>query len=201
MKNKVITSWDDGKIEDLKIAELLCKYKIPAIFYIPTTTELKPEQIKGISQDFEIGAHTWSHPSDMKLLNDRDLEWEIRENKILLENIIGRPITKFCYPRGRHDARVRKAVADAGFTEGRTTIIGWTETPADPFQMHTTVHVYQRSEYNGVPWEEYARRKFLEAQSGGGYFHLWGHSYEVARDGNWEKLEELFKWINENLAS
>lgn len=61
----VTTSWDDGHPLDLKLAELLSEYDIPASFYIPiyNTKEkcLNDQQIKEIAQGFDIGGHTYHH--------------------------------------------------------------------------------------------------------------------------------------------
>ena len=38
-KLKIRSSWDDGKKSDLRLADLLKEYKIPAVFYIPTQTK------------------------------------------------------------------------------------------------------------------------------------------------------------------
>lgn len=55
---------------------------------------------------FEIGHHSHSH-LDMTKLNDREL-WDE------LSTPVDR-VTKFAYPFGKHDARVRDAVAAHGF--------------------------------------------------------------------------------------
>jgi peptidoglycan/xylan/chitin deacetylase (PgdA/CDA1 family) len=58
------TSWDDGTIHDLRLAELLAKYDLPATFYIARKHEygyLQEKDIAGLGQYFEIGAHTLNH--------------------------------------------------------------------------------------------------------------------------------------------
>ena len=55
------TSWDDGVESDFRMADLLEKYQLPGIFFIPTITELKEEDIKRLSQRFDIGGHSTSH--------------------------------------------------------------------------------------------------------------------------------------------
>jgi len=81
-----ITSWDDGSIFDMRLSELLRKYKIPAIFYIHNNCQLPPQRIKQLhEQGFIIGGHTVNHPSDMKLLTPEMQYSEIRGNKEWLE--------------------------------------------------------------------------------------------------------------------
>lgn len=197
---KLEISCDDGALEDLRVADLLEKYQLPCTFYIPSSSPLMPSDIKDLAEKFEIGGHTVSHPQDLKLLSDDSLDAELAENKIWLEKIIGREVTSFCYPRGRYDERVIEAVIRAGFKQARTTMVGSTDYPLDAFRHHTTVHAFNRSEYEGEEWLSYATRKFHEAsQKPDGYFHLWFHSWEIHKNNDWGRLEEIFKIINENL--
>jgi peptidoglycan/xylan/chitin deacetylase (PgdA/CDA1 family) len=48
-------------------------------------------------------------------LTDTDLQWEIRRSKELLEDLLGVEINAFAYPYGGENARVRSAVARAGY--------------------------------------------------------------------------------------
>src|SRR3990167_8013899 len=114
-------SFDDGSIGDLEIARLLSKYKLPGIFYIPIDRELDWYKCREIAKDFEIGCHSFTHPSDMKLLDDENLRLEVATAKEAMESVFGREIKSFCYPRGRFDDRVVEAVKEAGFEEARTT--------------------------------------------------------------------------------
>jgi len=45
---------------------------------------------------------------------------EVRESKRLLEAKLGIPIYYFTYPAGKHDARVVKAVREAGYLAALT---------------------------------------------------------------------------------
>src|SRR3989344_3707514 len=100
------TSWDDGSVEDLEIARLLKKYNLPGLFYVPIERVLSWDKIKEIAKNFEIGCHTVTHPADIKLCTDEELFTEVEGAKGMLESILAREVTKFCYPRGRFDDRV-----------------------------------------------------------------------------------------------
>jgi len=193
------TSWDDGTRQDLKIAKLLEKYNLTGTFYIPTSCELTPHEIKKLSTKHTIGGHTISHPKDMKLLSDEDQWIEIYNNKKWLEKIIGKKITKFCYPSGRFNDKTVELVKKAGYKEARTTKILNTKKPKDKFRIEATIHAYPfRTEYNKRAWLWHARNNFVEAKANNGYFHLWGHSWEVTKWEQWKKLEELLKYISDN---
>ena len=65
MNSYFTVSIDDGCSYDMQTAELLKKHGIRATFYIaPANRErkdrLQPNQIRDLSRDFEIGAHTFS---------------------------------------------------------------------------------------------------------------------------------------------
>src|SRR5579864_7957209 len=64
----VTTSWDDGDVWNLKLAEKLASRGLPATFYIPTGalgqgSTMTAAQLRELADSgFEIGAHTVSHP-------------------------------------------------------------------------------------------------------------------------------------------
>lgn len=206
---KFITSWDDGHILDKKIVELNKKYKIPGIFYITIDyvgrkDYLTWDDIKEIDaeENQEIGCHTINHPADMKLLFNDQIIAETGGAKGILESVLGHKVNKFCYPRGRYNENVIYALKDSGFLEARTTKVGCLTKSSDPFRQDTTVHVYSgRSEYEGRDWFSYANLKLDEAfnlnkEGKDVYYHLWGHSWEIDRDKEWDKLEEFYKLIS-----
>lgn len=193
-----ISSWDDGRAEDIRLSELLLKYNIPAIFYIPDCGHLTTEDIQKLdSQGFEIGGHTVSHPQDMKSLDDDRLKYEIEGNKEWLEAILNKKITKFCYPRGRYDDRVIEAVKAAGYESARTTRV-LSVQQIDPFTEGTTIHVYPRHEYQHEGWRPTAESFVRLCAENNLLFHIWGHSWEIEKFGQWEALEEFFKWLSQN---
>lgn len=66
------------------------------------------------ARGFEIGCHGRDH-RDLTALDDGQLEAETAGAKADLEAVLERPVTTFCYPYGRCDARARRAVRQAGF--------------------------------------------------------------------------------------
>ena len=198
---KIITSWDDGGKEDIRIAELLLKYDLPGIFYIPNNCELKESEIKWLSdKGFIIGGHTFSHPQDLKLLTNDELRKEFKENKEWLESITGKKITDFCYPKGRYDDRCVDILKELGFTTARTVVILNTDEPRDKMRIKTSIHAHpKRVCYKGFDWFAVSKQKLIEAKKKeNGFYHLWGHGFEITKFNLWRQLEELFKYIYEN---
>ena len=170
-KIEILVSIDDGHQLDMQMAGLLLKYKIPAVFYIaPDFSDLVKRQILKIagfgSCDFckkskglfEIGAHTLNHPPDLKLLSDKEAMKEIGGSKIRLEKMMGykKKVTRFCYPKGKFDERIKGIVKDAGFKEARTVGYLNIEFPKDPYRTDPTIHIHpDKKEFKGKTWMEW----------------------------------------------
>lgn len=189
-KRCLITSWDDARKQDLRLADLLRQYEIPAIFYIPNITELSDNEIKGLSMDFEIGGHTVNH-IPLTDLNKTEARWEIKWNKTWLEDIIGRPLTSFCYPKGYYTQRDIKLVKEVGFKEARTVKRLNINKPKKKFEIETTIHVYPNHKEQG----DWLLRAMEIWDSEPDYFHLWSHSWELDKYDEWDNLEKFFKYI------
>ena len=202
-KYTITTSWDDGSIYDLKIAALLKKYGLHGIFYITLDYVGKDgfltwDDIKKLDKDgFEIGSHTISHPMDLKKLYDEDLFVEIQNSKDMLETALGKNIKSFCYPRGRHNERVRQYVVDAGYLEARGTGKPGIIEIKDKFNLPGTIHIYQRKEYGDKSILEFAKETIDKVIKEGGYCNIWGHGNELEKFSLWDILEEILKYASE----
>jgi peptidoglycan/xylan/chitin deacetylase (PgdA/CDA1 family) len=85
----------------------------------------------------EIGAHSHTHP-ELDRLPIRDVAEEVRMSRLLVEDRLGVPVWSFAYPYGHYDRRVRRAVAEAGYT-GACTMNSWAATAADhPLELPRT---------------------------------------------------------------
>ena len=124
-KAVVTTSWDDGHPFDLKLAEMLVKYDIPATFYIPIERAkrgcMNPDEIREIGESFDIGGHTYHHVK-LPRVSIEEAEKEIVESKRRLEEITGSELLSFCYPYGKFNDQVIGIVKGAGFIGARTAI-------------------------------------------------------------------------------
>jgi len=185
----ILTSWDDGTIFDMRMADLLYKYNIPGIFYIPSNTMLSDEQIKNISDFHGIGGHTVNHPDDMKKLSYEDQFAEIKNNKDWLEGVIGRRANGFCYPKGKGDETTIKAIKKAGYREARRVGWGNKEFPKDMFNIVPTAFAHpDKTKFGGKSWYDYAMDQLNDE-----YFHLWGHSHEIEKYNMWHDVDQFFK--------
>jgi glycosyltransferase involved in cell wall biosynthesis/peptidoglycan/xylan/chitin deacetylase (PgdA/CDA1 family) len=213
----VTTSWDDGHKLDLRTAKLLQKYGFKSTFYISLEDrELRQEdrldenEIRLLAQDFEIGAHTMTHPK-LDQISDDLAKKEIYESKYALERITGKPVTSFCYPYGSYNGKIKQFVEQAGFTYARS-IKRFTTNSIDRFAANTSVDTFDHmrdgihSVYNLCSkkpwrifklrrWDNLAKELFFKAQKEDGVFHLWGHSKDIEIHNDWGRLENLLAFI------
>jgi len=75
-----------------------------------TWSQVKEAAAHGV----ELAGHSHSHPQ-LDQIDGATLREELGRNKALLEDELGRPVTTMAYPYGYSNARVRRAVAAAGY--------------------------------------------------------------------------------------
>jgi peptidoglycan/xylan/chitin deacetylase (PgdA/CDA1 family) len=209
----VTTSWDDGTELDLKLADLLAERGLRGTFYCAPRNRERPVMgaaaLRRIAQRFEVGAHSLTH-RDLRSLGEEELRSEVAGSRRELQDMLGRPVEMFCYPKGRYGWREVQAVWECGFLGARTTQAFRFDLPADPFHMAVTIaarrypahfwalHCARSRSAGGFgvllrhglwrPWRELADALFDHALKCGGVWHLWGHSHEVERYGMWGEL-------------
>lgn len=233
------TSWDDGSILDLRIAELLSRHGLKGTFYIPKEFDgqgrgskfseygrrLNEDEIRSLSLNHEVGAHSLSHRS-LVGLSVTDLETEVAGSKKFIESIIAHPVQMFCLPRGQYDELVLRAIRDAGYLGVRTTEKlalslprGVSVLPVsvivspfpfrrvdaenyywgrllDPLRAYPfTALLNPRTIISLGSWQSFVRRFFKKAYHSGNYFHLYGHSWEIEKYNMWSELESFLAFV------
>jgi len=214
----VTTSWDDGHGLDLHLAALLDEFALPGTFYIaPASGEFAPaerlsrSEIAVISEQFEIGAHTLTHPRLTSLT--REAAWqEIVGSRMYLEDVTGCQVSSFCYPGGVFGPDHVQMVREAGFTYARTVRRFALDAGTDLLRSPTTVHAYCHlvdvipaltyATFKPVKawslyqhWDRLAMCLFDRVLNEGGVFHLWGHSWEIAQYNQWAALRRVFAYV------
>jgi peptidoglycan/xylan/chitin deacetylase (PgdA/CDA1 family) len=217
------TSWDDGHPLDLKLAEMLARHGVAASFYVPArnrsgrpvmaAAELR--QLAGAG--FEIGSHTLDHCRLPSLSRD-EARRQMADGRAALEDILGQPVTGFCFPGGRMGRWGKALARELGFSHARTTQMLRFDVGADPFAMPTTAQIYPHRP--AALWRNWLRHgggldrlnalRALavtgarppadsladilialpsHAARSGGVLHLWGHSWEIEAQGLWPVLD------------
>jgi hypothetical protein len=218
----VTTSWDDGDRADLKLAEFLRSRGIEGTFYVPITPyrerALESAELRALSSEgFEIGAHGFSHRL-LWGLPAKELAREVGPCKPILEDILGTQVRMFCYPCGRYDSNVVRALKEAGYCGARTVRMLATRPAFDAFEMPTTVQIFPhpRSTYfrnvararkfEGLRvylaqvarlgnWLELGKRLFDSVLQDGGIWHLYGHSWEIDTLNLWDGLGAILDYV------
>jgi peptidoglycan/xylan/chitin deacetylase (PgdA/CDA1 family) len=80
----------------------------------------------------EIGSHTVNHPN-LTNMSSVSVRSQLVDSKRFLENLLGHPVTSFCYPSGKVNSMVAWQVADVGYDSATTTIFGFRHTLADRY--------------------------------------------------------------------
>src|SRR5438270_7005117 len=218
----VTTSWDDGHHTDLRLADRLAAYALKGTFYValnhPGNKDIEDDEIRALQRmGMEIGSHTLSR----RLLTGRSAEevrYELRESKARLENIGGVPVVAFSYPEGAFTPAACAALAETGYTLGRTTMAFRTPTIFDPTRMPISIdfrrasrvaltrHALRDANIAGLAdWLRLARletdpvklgkRLFDAALSYGGIFHVNARSCEIDRNDLWQDLDALLSYV------
>jgi peptidoglycan/xylan/chitin deacetylase (PgdA/CDA1 family) len=220
----VTTSWDDGDVRDVKIAEMLASHGMSGTFYVPIkpfngNPSLSVSQMRSmIAGGFEIGGHTINH----EILTEvpvRDLDHIVTTCKKIHEDNLGERLRMFCYPRGRYTRHTVTALEKAGYEGARTVELLATDTISGLYDLPTSIQVYRhtRTEYLrnivrvraakrlfdyvgplgfGDDWIDLGKKLFHRVLENGGVWHLWGHSWEIDEMGLWDEMREMLAYVS-----
>jgi peptidoglycan-N-acetylglucosamine deacetylase len=216
------TSWDDGHPLDLRVAELLAKSDLTGTFYVPRSSQkpvMNRSQIRELSNSFEIGAHTLEHVM-IDRLSDREARIQLSGSRQWIEELTGKSCRVFCFPGGKFRNHQLQLVRQAGYQVARTVELLSTAIPRcinGLCVIPTTIQVFPHGPYDyakntlkrfSAPvrlwcgrlllsrdWLTLAKDMFLQTMASGGVFHLWGHSWEIEEQGQWENLESFLMTV------
>jgi peptidoglycan/xylan/chitin deacetylase (PgdA/CDA1 family) len=220
-------SIDDGHPSDMKMAELLKEHNLCGTFYIPITNcegfdVITHSQVREIGRHFEVGSHTHDHRA-LNDVNTTEAQYQIIEGKNRLEDLLGKKVHGFCYPRGQYRKRDVDIVKACGFSYARTTVNLCFDTGEKPFEMPTTIQFYPHDRavylrnfaksgswlkrYDGLGvamqyphWVNRMYALFDYACEHGSVFHLWGHSGDFDKFDAWHELEHFLAYVTTRVA-
>lgn len=143
------TSWDDGSVLDLRIAELLERRGMTGTFYVPRDftdrrekvsaygRRLSDKEIHDVAMRHEVGGHSLTHRrlTELSLAEAKD---EIAGSREFLTSVAGSPPTMFAFVGGAYTADLADVARAAGFKGARTTRKLALRRPAG-FLMDTTI--------------------------------------------------------------
>jgi peptidoglycan/xylan/chitin deacetylase (PgdA/CDA1 family) len=98
----------------------------------------------------EIGSHSATHPNLIGLSHEA-LMAEVEGSAVAIEEMLGERPVSFCYPLGRCDAGVIRAVRGSGYLAAVTTADGTLHSTASLYRLRR-VRVRGRTSTNGLAW-------------------------------------------------
>jgi len=179
----VVTSWDDGNVKDLQVMEMLIKYRMKGTFFMNRNSQMIPRLRELEEKGMEIGSHSWSHPALYNSTPKRVLD-ELVEMRRFLEKEVQHPVISFAYPfnyQPAYDADgnyVLRSMRQAGYWSGRATTTGDNSIDSipQPLAMRPNFHF----KVGAVKTKEKLEQLL---NNSGSILYIWGHSYELAGDG------------------
>lgn len=229
----VTTSWDDGHPLDHRLSALLHRHGLAATFYIPRKSQLatlSENQVRQLSEQFEIGAHTLDHLA-LTTLSDEEATKQIVESGDWVSQTTGKPCQMFCPPLGKFDRTHVASIAEAGYRGFRTVELLQTDRPRRRtitdqqtlWELPTSVQahphgrraylknalkrrrwqtaVFAGCSFQSIRWAKLTQQLTSQVMSHGGVLHLWGHSWEIEQNQQWSILEDVCKNLGQQISN
>lgn len=208
-KSKAFTlSYDDGVVQDRRLAELLRRCGLKCTFNLGSgllghaetgrapggrevdVSKVSPEEVGEVYRAHEIAGHGLYH-SALDTVGTPLAMYEIIEDKRRLEQLSGKPLKMFAYPFGLYNDQVIQMLSQAGYQGARTVNSTHKfDLPEDFMIWNPTCH------HSDSALMELARQ-FIDGFSFGPMlFYVWGHAYEFDGEGNWQVIEALAEFMS-----
>lgn len=200
----VVQCWDDGVIDDIKVADICRKYNAKATFNLcaglfkkerggpwkrPSGKEvwkLALGELHSVYDGFDIANHSANHFTAGRQ-TDEECKKDIIDGKKWLEDFFGFRIRGYVYPCGGYNDAVKNIVREAGHIYARTTKYSDDPIPpADWMELPSNCHFLASDFYD----------KFNKAKEKDSIFYFWGHSYEMEGDEMFDDFEKKIAHIS-----
>jgi peptidoglycan/xylan/chitin deacetylase (PgdA/CDA1 family) len=135
----VILTFDDGYADFYTAAlPILRSHSFKATAYIVSGFVgrggyMTPDQIREADRSgIEIGSHSVTH-ANLARSSVANVRAEVGDSKRYLEQLLGHPVTAFCYPSGKHSGAVANEIAAAAYHNSTTTAFGFWHSLGDRY--------------------------------------------------------------------
>ena len=206
---KVAQCWDDGVLNDIKVAELCRKYEAKATFNLNPgfhwakkritdqghcylgkyySGKLAWDEVTSVYEGFEVASHGMCHlPADR--IDAKVIAADAVSARNIIEDKFQEECRGFAWPAGLYTQECCDLLREAGFAYGRTVEYAEQVLPCKDFMALRSNCHFQDPDF----WQ-----KFEKARSGG-VFYFWGHSYEMMDDpALWAEYEDKLRRLNED---
>ncbi len=200
----VSLSFDDGTIYDKRFIDLLNKYGLKATFNLNSGLDnfiwyyedkpirrLNLEESKDIYNGHEVASHSLTHPYFSSLDEKRQIQ-EVEEDILNLEKIFSRKIEGFAFPFiDQTEANIQVVKNNIDLKYIRCSIFTEKILPKDRYHVGINALYDDKDIYEKL--ERYKSNILPNS-----LFVIAGHSYEFEVKNDWEKIENLLKYLKEN---
>lgn len=183
-------SYDDGEIYDRDLIGIFSTYGIKGTFHLNSgwidrkgyiTSEEIPELYKG----HEVACHGVNHRY-LRQINSLEALRELEDDRAALERFSSRIIQGYSYAFGEYSEEVISILKNIGIVYARTAdTTGKFYAPADFLKWDPTCH--HDEDVFGLLHMFMNPPDYLKMP----LMYVYGHSFEFARNGNWDHIEKL----------
>jgi len=214
-KKKAVTfSYDDGVTQDRRLVEIFNRYGLRATFNLNSellghSNELLREgvrvshvknnasDVRAIYDGHEVAAHTLTHPSLPKIVDDAEIVRQVEQDRLKLSELVGYEVVGMAYPGGgeNNDTRVAKIIREqTGICYARDVKTTGIFTP------YHDLYRFRGTLYHHAEWDRLfeTAQRFLETETDAPMLlYIWGHSYEFdIYPERWELFEEFCRMLS-----
>ena len=194
-KYKAVTfSFDDGRQNDARLAQLLNRYNLKGTFHLngknyfnKTASEL--QAVKNCYQGHEIACHTVHH-GFLNVQPGVSVVHEVLEDRKILEQIAGYPVVGMSYLFGVVSKEAIAAFRACGIVYSRTTQeTNGRAIPNDFMRWDPSAH-FLRAQKAIDLFLRFIQNQWVDV------LYLWGHSFEFENNKNWDLLDRICKELS-----
>lgn len=211
-KAKAVTfSYDDGVAQDRRLAALFDRYGMKATFNFTSSFHFTKEEVEEIflSKGHEIAVHCAHHRANGNLRMIEGIR-EVLDCRLALEETCGRIIRGMAYPdtgitlMGNFESyeKIKNYLTELDIAYART--LGGDNKS---FLLPQDFHAWMPSAHHDNPNILNYIDAFLQADASAKVYYsqryprllyIWGHSFELDRNNNWEHMEDICQRLADN---
>lgn len=201
LKKALTLSYDDGVVQDARLAAIMDAHGIKGTFNInghdftenraPIFKHERLSRSQALvlynTPEHEVALHSYTHPF-LSQMPAGNAAYEVMKDREALEEMFGTIVRGMAYPMGAYNDDLVTTLRQCGVVYSRTIQPTFAfNLPTDWLRWHPTCH----HKHKDMPA---LCNRFLEQQIAyrpAQLFYLWGHSYEFDDNNNWNLIEEF----------
>jgi peptidoglycan/xylan/chitin deacetylase (PgdA/CDA1 family) len=190
-RHKAVTlSYDDGKIMDRRLVDILNRAGLRATFNLNgdkfgRDQRIEKSEVAALYAGHEVAAHSLTHPTLTRCPREMMVR-QIFDDRRRLEDIVGYAVRGFAYPNGQHTPTLHSLLPELGIAYARTThstgglLLPTSLMTWDPSGHHNEQLIERTGDFLAR-----SKSQYLDL------LYVWGHSIDFDRDDNWHIIEEF----------